>query len=240
MLIHLREVLRQMSELGLPREQIEPLEKISHMPEALPSVSKEVRRLIQHALDEIYIESDTRTTGEAVGLEATVEVLEQLKYRLDVSGLTGQDPVGDLWNFQHTGMLPFEMHALTAVERPEINESAVAHMNPDSTPSKSSQAQPVSEVQPTDSSQTWQPIEAPVDSDGVDLTSRMTIGLADAEVLGTVDEVSEIAEIDKQLAEMDAASSVRDDTVNGVPPPADAEQRSELASLEDELSDLDL
>ncbi|HJM87856.1 MAG TPA: hypothetical protein QF433_06510, partial [Candidatus Thalassarchaeaceae archaeon] len=47
MLMHLREVLRQMVELGLPAEQVSPLEKISHMPEALPSVSKEVRRMIQ-------------------------------------------------------------------------------------------------------------------------------------------------------------------------------------------------
>jgi len=42
------------------------------------------------------------------------------------------------------------------------------------------------------------------------------------------------------LAEMDSASSARDDTVNGVAPPVDFEQRSELASLEDELSDLEL
>ena len=242
MLMHLREVLRQMSELGLPSEQIEHLEKVSHMPEALPAVSKEVRRLIQHALDEIYIESDQRTTGEAVGLESTVEVLEQLKYRLDVSGLTGEEPVGDLWTFQHNGMLPFESHSLTAVERPEINNAAVAHMNPSSKSQQSDTAasSPANDVQPGDSSQTWQPIDAPSDSDGVDLTSRMTIGLADSEVLGTVEEISDLADIEMQLAEMDSASSTRDDTVNGVEPPVNPEQRSELASLEDELSDLEL
>ncbi|MBT4060234.1 MAG: hypothetical protein HOE69_08050 [Euryarchaeota archaeon] len=242
MLMHLREVLRQMSELGLPSEQIAPLEKIAHMPEALPAVSKEVRRLIQRALDEIYIESDQRTTGEAVGLEATVEVLEQLMYRLEVSGLTGDEPVGDLWNFQHSGMLPFEAHGLTAIERPEINNAALAQMNPDSADNRaeSIDVAPISEVQPTDSSQTWQPIEAPADKDGVDLTSRMTMGLADAEVLGTAEEVSDMSSIDRELAEMDSASSTRDETVNGVPPPADPEKRSELASLEDELADLEL
>ncbi len=242
MLMHLREVLRQMSELGLPGEQIEHLEKISHMPEALPAVSKEVRRLIQHALDEIYIESDQRTTGEAVGLEGTVEVLEQLKYRLEVSGLTGEVPIGDLWAFQNSGMLPFESHSLTAVERPEINNAAVAHMNPSSEPEQmeSTSTSAANDVQPTDSSQTWEPIDAPSDSDGVDLTSRMTIGLPDSEVLGTVEEISDLAEIDMQLAEMDSASSTRDDTLNGVEPPVNPEQRSELASLEDELSDLDL
>jgi len=242
MLMHLREVLRQMSELGLPNEQIEHLEKISHMPEALPAVSKEVHRLIQHALDEIYIESDQRTTGEAVGLEGTVEVLEQLKYRLEVSGLTGEVPIGDLWAFQNSGMLPFESHSLTAVERPEINNAAVAHMNPNSESQQTESAPTPSanDVRPTDSSQTWEPIDAPSDSDGVDLTSRMTIGLPDSEVLGTVEEISDLAEIDMQLAEMDSASSTRDDTINGVEPPVDPEQRSELASLEDELSDLDL
>ncbi|MDC3291561.1 hypothetical protein OAV27_03650, partial [Euryarchaeota archaeon] len=242
MLMHLREVLRQMSELGLPSEQIEHLEKISHMPEALPAVSKEVRRLIQHALDEIYIESDQRTTGEAVGLEGTVEVLEQLKYRLEVSGLTGEVPIGDLWTFQNSGMLPFESHSLTAVERPEINNAAVAHMNPssDSQQMESSPVVAANDVQPADSSQTWEPIDAPSDSDGVDLTSRMTIGLPDSEVLGTVEEISDLADIDMQLAEMDSASSTRDDTINGVEPPVNPEHRSELSSLEDELSDLEL
>ena len=96
------------------------------------------------------------------------------------------------------------------------------------------------DVQPTDSSQTWEPIDAPSDSDGVDLTSRMTIGLPDSEVLGTVEEISDLADIDMQLAEMDSASSTRDDTINGVEPPANPEHRSELSSLEDELSDLEL
>ncbi|MBS71470.1 MAG: hypothetical protein CMO20_00765 [Thermoplasmata archaeon] len=242
MLMHLREVLRQMVELGLPSEQVTPLENISHMPEALPSVSKEVRRLIQQALDDIYIESDQRTTGESVGLEQTVEVLEKLKYRLDVSGLTGELPVGDLWNFQHSGMLPFEVHQLTAIERPEINDLAIAHMNPNSPEISTSVIDDSSriEVQPTDSSQTWEPIDAPDDKDGIDLTSRMTVGLPSVEILGTTDELSEISEIEKQLAELDSAAGVREETVNGVPPPSNPEIRSELNSLEDELSDLEL
>ncbi len=242
MLMHLREVLRQMVELGLPAEKVAPLEKISHMPEALPSVSKEVRRMIQQALDEIYIESDQRTTGESVGLEQTVEVLEQLKQRLDVSGLTGEVPVGDLWNFQQSGMLPFESHQLTAVERPEINDLAIAHMNPDSKEKFDEEMEdtPRVEVQPSDSSQTWEPIDAPDDKDGIDLTSRMTVGLPSAEVLGTTAELDDMTVMDQQLAEIDSATSVREETMNGVPPPANPEQRSELASLEDELSDLDL
>ena len=139
-------------------------------------------------------------------------------------------------------MLPFESHSLTAVERPEINNAAVAHMNPssDSQQMESSSVVVANDVQPTDSSQTWEPIDAPSDSDGVDLTSRMTIGLPDSEVLGTVEEISDLADIDMQLAEMDSASSTRDDTIKGVEPPVNPEHRSELSSIEDELSDLEL
>ena len=252
MLMQLREVLRQMVELGLPADQVGPLEKISHMPEALPSVSREVNRLIRQSLDDIYIDSDRRTSGEAVGLEQTVEVLEQLKMRLEESGLTNDDPVGILWNFQHSGMLPFESHALTHLERPAINNEAISHMNAagdevaiafddNSGAALSTPDEPVvTEVRPSDTSQTWQPIDAPADKDGIDLTSRVTSGLPSADVLGTAAELSDLAILEKELADMDSDASVRDDTVNGVPPPADAEMRTELDSLEDELSDLDL
>jgi hypothetical protein len=68
----------------------------------------------------------------------------------------------------------------------------------------------------------------------------VTSGLPSADVLGTAAELSDLAILEKELADMDSDASVRDDTVNGVPPPADAEMRTELDSLEDELSDLDL
>tara|TARA_B100000029_G_scaffold464170_1_gene497970 strand:- start:506 stop:712 length:207 start_codon:yes stop_codon:yes gene_type:complete len=68
----------------------------------------------------------------------------------------------------------------------------------------------------------------------------MTIGLPSAEVLGTTEELDDMTVIVQQLAEIDSATSVREETMNGVPPPANPEHRSELASLEDELSDLEL
>ncbi|HJL58807.1 MAG TPA: hypothetical protein QF621_00500, partial [Candidatus Thalassarchaeaceae archaeon] len=64
--------------------------------------------------------------------------------------------------------------------------------------------------------------------------------LPSAGVLGTTGELGGLADLEKHLAEMDSESSVREETVNGVPPPANPEHRSELASLEDELSDLEL
>ncbi len=254
MLMQLREVIRQMVELGLPSEQVGPLEKISHMPEALPSVSREVNRLIRQSLDDIYLESDRSTSGEAVGLEQTVEVLEKLMARLEASGLTGETPPGILWTFQQSGMLPFESHALTHLERPAINNEAISHMNAAgdevATSLSDSSETPtatvavdtpvVAEVQPSDTSQTWEPIDAPSDRDGIDLTSRVTSGLPSPEVLGTAAELSDLAKLEMNLAEMDSSADTRDGTVSGVPPPADPEKRSELDSLEDELSDLDL
>jgi hypothetical protein len=72
------------------------------------------------------------------------------------------------------------------------------------------------------------------------LTSRVTSGLPSPEVLGTAAELSALAKLEMELAEMDSSADTRDGTVSGVPPPADPEMRSELDSLEDELSDLDL
>ena len=115
-------------------------------------------------------------------------------------------------------------------------------MNPDSKEKFDGEIEDTTrvEVQPSDSSQTWEPIDAPDDKDGIDLTSRMTVGLPSAEVLGTTTELDDMTVMDQQLAEIDSATSVREETMKGVPPPANPEQRSELASLEDELSDLDL
>ena len=39
---------------------------------------------------------------DAVGLAETVEVLESLMRRLDVAGLTGEEPTGALWSFQRS------------------------------------------------------------------------------------------------------------------------------------------
>ena len=90
----------------------------------------EARRLIQRSLDEIYLDADRRTAGDAVGLAETVEVLESLLRRLDVAGLTGEDPTGALWSFQRSGSLPFEIDGLARHERPDVNTEAIRHMNP--------------------------------------------------------------------------------------------------------------
>ena len=172
MLAQLQEVLRGLVDLGLPSEDIKPLERFSHMPEALPYISVEARRLIQRSLDEIYLDADRRTAGDAVGLAETVEVLESLLRRLDVAGLTGEDPTGALWSFQRSGSLPFEIDGLARHERPDVNTEAIRHMNPvaeveEATPASTEviapsapAAAPTPEASSAPASNsTWQPIE---------------------------------------------------------------------------------
>jgi len=253
MLAQLQEVLRGLVDLGLPSEDIKPLERFSHMPEALPYISVEARRLIQRSLDEIYLDADRRTAGDAVGLAETVEVLESLLRRLDVAGLTGEEPAGVLWSFQRTGSLPFEVDGLARHERPEINSEAVRHMNPvediaeetSATLSVIAPSAPTAAPTPESSSapasnSTWQPIEPPSESDGVDISARISAGLTPADVAGDADEASLMANIDVALSEVDSAARTRDGTENGVTPPTDPARRDALDDLERELSDLDM
>ena len=255
MLAQMQEVLRGLVDLGLPAEDVKPLERFSHMPEALPYISVEARRLIQRSLDEIYLDADRRTAGDAVGLAETVEVLESLLRRLDVAGLTGEEPTGALWSFQRSGSLPFEIDGLARHERPEVNNEAIRHMNPVEdvgavTPTPSTQpgvapsapaAAPTPEASAAPASNsTWQPIEEAAESDGVDISPRISAGLTPAGVAGDADEAALMSSIDVALSEVDSAAGVREATENGVPPPADPVQRDALDDLERELSDLDM
>ncbi|MEE3310662.1 MAG: hypothetical protein VX230_04150, partial [Candidatus Thermoplasmatota archaeon] len=254
MLAQLQDVLRGLVDLGLPADDVKPLERFSHMPEALPYLSVEARRLIQRSLDEIYLDADRRTAGDAVGLAETVEVLESLLRRLDVAGLTGEDPTGPLWAFQRDGSLPFEIDGLARHERPEINNEAIRHMNPvedvaeatgETTSAVVAPSAPTAAPTPEASAapasnSTWQPIEAPAETDGVDISTRISAGLTPADVPGDADEASLMADIDVALSEIDTAGDVREGTENGVPPPADPAKRDALDDLERELSDLDM
>ena len=253
MLAQLQEVLRGLVDLGLPSEDIKPLERFSHMPEALPYISVEARRLIQRSLDEIYLDADRRTAGDAVGLAETVEVLESLLRRLDVAGLTGEDPTGALWSFQRSGSLPFEIDGLARHERPDVNTEAIRHMNPvaeveEATPVSTeviAPSAPAAAPTPESSSapasnSTWQPIEPASETDGVDISARISAGLTPADVAGDADEAALMASIDVALSEVDSAAHTREGTENGVAPPVDPVRRDALDDLERELSDLDM
>ena len=166
-----------------------------------------------------------------------MEVLESLLRRLDVAGLTGEDPTGPLWAFQRSGSLPFEIDGLARHERPEINNEAIRHMNPVDdvdvvaatpveTPSVVAPSAPAAAPTPEAtaapaSNSTWQPIEEAAEADGVDISTRISAGLTPADTPGDADEVALMADIDVALSEIDSAADVREGTENGVPPSAD-------------------
>ena len=97
-------------------------------PEALPSLAQGTRKLIQVALDDIYLEADQRDAGEAIGLEETARVLEELITQLDASGLTDGRPRGMMWDFQRDGLLPFERESIPAEQRIPVNESMLSDL----------------------------------------------------------------------------------------------------------------
>jgi hypothetical protein len=90
------------------------------------------------------------------------------------------------------------------------------------------------------SNSTWEPIEAAAETDGIDISTRISAGLVPSDTPGTPDEAALMASIDVALADVDAAADVRDGTENGVAPPADPAQRDALDDLERELSDMDI
>ena len=49
------------------------------------------------------MEADQREVGEAVALENTAKILEELIAQLDATGLSDGVPKGALWDFQRDG-----------------------------------------------------------------------------------------------------------------------------------------
>ena len=92
MLRRLRNVLEQLARLNAPIDKVDALLSNCNRPEALPTIAKETRKLIQIALDDIYMEADQREVGEAVALENTAKILEELIAQLDATGLSDGVP----------------------------------------------------------------------------------------------------------------------------------------------------
>ena len=84
--------------------------------------------MIQNALDDIYLESDQRDAGEAIALEETARVLEELITQIDASGLAGGTPSGLLWDFQRDGLLPYEREVVDPAQKTPVDEEMVKHM----------------------------------------------------------------------------------------------------------------
>ena len=231
MLRRIRHVLEQVERLGAPAHEVHVLLANCQRPEALPSLAQGTRRLIQVALDDIYLEADQRDAGEAIGLEETARVLEELITQLDASGLTDGRPRGLMWEFQRDGYLPFERENLPAEQRVPVSEEMRSDLEPSLL-----HAEVVSslERETADSvdEEGWSELPAPVDETEVHAT---TVSVHEPPVFeGSLED--ERAVLEAELARLDAERHHR---ATAPPSPAAATADSALAELESKLSNLD-
>lgn len=226
MLRRLRNVLEQLVRLGAPPHEVETLMSNCNRPESLPHIAKSTRKLIQIALDDIYLEADQRDAGEAISLEETARVLEELITQLDASGLASGTPQGLLWDFQRDGLLPYEREVVDPAQKTPIDEEMVQHMESnlsgDAVISQSMEKEVEVEIDG------WQTLEAPVDDIPEIISEEIVV---QQEV--TQNEDDERAELEAELAKIDASWNHRNE-------PSDVEVDSALRDLESKLSDLDM
>ena len=228
MLRRIRNVLEQVERLGAPSHEVHALLANCQRPEALPSLAQGTRKLIQVALDDIYLEADQRDAGEAIGLEETARVLEELITQLDASGLTDGRPRGMMWDFQRDGLLPFERESIPAEHRIPVNEAMLNDLEPHLV-----HAEEVSVVEATNDAvddEGWSPLPPPADDEAVMEEVATTPSVTPSAELD-----DERAQLEAELARLDAERSHRT-AHNPVATPA---KDTALADLESRLSDLD-
>ena len=228
MLRRIRNVLEQVERLGAPSHEVHALLANCQRPEALPSLAQGTRKLIQVALDDIYLEADQRDAGEAIGLEETARVLEELITQLDASGLTDGRPRGMMWDFQRDGLLPFERESIPAVLRIPVNEAMLNDLEPHLV-----HAEDVSVVEATNDAvddEGWSPLPPPADDEAVMEEVATTPSVTPSAELD-----DERAQLEAELARLDAERSHR----TAHDPVATPAKDTALADLESRLSDLD-
>ena len=228
MLRRIRNVLEQVERLGAPSHEVHALLANCQRPEALPNLAQGTRKLIQVALDDIYLEADQRDAGEAIGLEETARVLEELITQLDASGLTDGRPRGMMWDFQRDGLLPFERESIPAEHRIPVNEAMLSDLEPHLV-----HAEEVSVVEATNDAvddEGWSPLPPPVDDEAVMEEVAATPSLTPSAELD-----DERAQLEAELARLDAERSHR----TAHDPVATPAKDTALADLESRLSDLD-
>ncbi len=233
MLRRIRNVLEQIERLGAPSHEVQALLANCQRPEALPSLAQGTRRLIQVALDDIYLEADQRDAGEAIGLEETARVLEELITQLDASGLTDGRPRGMMWDFQRDGYLPFERESVPTEQRIPVSESMMEDLE-----STLINAEVVSSIEPSNTARVdeegWSELPAPNDeeTEAMEVSERV---LTSTTPVASMED--ERAALEAELARLDAERHHRSvsATVPATSTPADAA----LASLESKLSNLD-
>ena len=228
MLRRIRNVLEQVERLGAPAHEVEALLANCQRPEALPTLAQGTRRLIQVALDDIYLEADQRDAGEAIGLEETARVLEELITQLDASGLTDGRPRGMMWEFQRDGLLPFERESIPAEHRLPISEGMLEDLEPHLI-----HAEVATFVETTPKAvvddEGWSALSAPVEPER---TTGEEMHEAPPSALSPDDER---AALEAELARLDAERHHRDAPVSATSQPGDAA----LADLESRLSNVE-
>jgi hypothetical protein len=208
--------------LGAPPHEVETLLSNCNRPESLPYIAQSTRKLIQSALDDIYLESDQRDAGEAIALEETARVLEELITQIDASGLAGGTPSGLLWDFQRDGLLPYEREVVDPAQKTPVDEEMVKHMESNITGDViEEESTKVVEIDENG----WEVLELPSD-DGLE-----EVVVEEAELKPLSDD-DERAELEAELARLDASWNHRSE-------PATSSDTA-LTDLESRLSDLDM
>ena len=232
MLRRLRNVLEQLVRLGAPPQEVEALLNNCTRPEALPSIAQATRKLIQVALDDIYLEADQRDAGEAIALEETARVLEELITQLDASGLADGVPRGMLWEFQRDGLLPYERNTIPDAQRTPVEEEMLLDME-----SSLAGTIPVSldvvekEVVTDDAG--WESMPVPIDEvDEIETSARSEPVVSQPSDI-PLNQSDERAELEAELARLDASWNHRQE------PAAEQAVDPALAALEARLSGLD-
>ena len=228
MLRRIRNVLEQIERLGAPAHEVQALMANCQRPEALPSLAQGTRRLIQVALDDIYLEADQRDAGEAIGLEETARVLEELITQIDASGLTDGRPRGMMWDFQRDGYLPFERESIPSEQRIPVNEAMLEDLEPHLLNAEVVTVVPTSGEAVDDEG--WAALPPPSDDD-VDSGPAET-----ATSVGPQHDLDdERAQLEAELARLDAERVHREVAAPSTAVPADAA----LADLESRLSNIE-
>ena len=228
MLRRIRNVLEQIERLGAPSHEVHALLSNCQRPEALPSLAQGTRKLIQVALDDIYLEADQRDAGEASSLEETARVLEELISQLDASGLTDGRPSGMIWEFQRDGYLPFERESIPKEQRIPVQEEMLDDLEPHLL-----NAEVVSASRPIEAisdDEGWSPLPAPIDDAPASTEREWTTSSR-----GSMSVEDERAQLEAELARLDAARTHRVVAAPITNRGADAA----LADLESRLSNLE-
>lgn len=238
MLRRLRQVLDQLQGLGAPTEEVETLLLSCNRPESLPLIARKARRLIQMALDEIYLEADQRDAGAAVRLETTTQVLEELVSQIEATGLTGEDPNGPLWDFQRSGMLPWE--AGGEAPHVEVAEDAIVELtqpleSTDIITEGQHQAIPKDE----ETEELWTDLPPPEDNPETETELVPKAMVEASEIVESTGEADQRAWIEQELARLDAQWKHRGE-VASEPTTNPLVDEGMLSDLESDLADLEL